>query len=294
MASLPLEACWLQAAATAHALGPLLLGARARSVQHSGSHGQRRSGRGQDFWQYRALSPNEAARQIDWRRSGRSDALFAREQELDRPARLLLWIDDSPSMHYASTPKLMSKVAAATHLGLSVGIAALNAEESVSVPPGRRIQNPQRLGAAFGEQVLSLAAFVEALQAGQGCDLLWISDFIGQDALCAAIHHQALTQGARLHFLQVLDPAEATFPFRGACHFEGLEGEAAFVTLEATTLQTAYLAALDKLSQSLASAAQASGGSYHRFLTTPQGHEPMQHAALPVLRQLAYALASPA
>ena len=39
-----------------------------------GEHGRRRSGIGDEFWQYRPVRPGDEARMIDWRRSARSDA----------------------------------------------------------------------------------------------------------------------------------------------------------------------------------------------------------------------------
>ena len=64
-------------------LGALLLAAD-RLAQNAlmGGHGRRRSGVGEDFWQYRPYQPQQdTLRAIDHRRSGKSDGYFVRQQE---------------------------------------------------------------------------------------------------------------------------------------------------------------------------------------------------------------------
>ena len=55
----------------------LILEARkiAATVIH-GLHGRRRSGSGENFWQYRRFLSGEPARRVDWRRSARDDHLY--------------------------------------------------------------------------------------------------------------------------------------------------------------------------------------------------------------------------
>src|SRR5665213_2991992 len=62
----------------AAALPRLILESRkiAATVIH-GLHGRRRSGSGENFWQFRRFVSGEEARRIDWRRSARDDNLYA-------------------------------------------------------------------------------------------------------------------------------------------------------------------------------------------------------------------------
>src|ERR1700741_1831677 len=76
----------------------LILEARkiAATVIH-GLHGRRRSGSGENFWQFRRYVSGEAARRIDWRRSARDDNLYVREQEWEAGHTLRICPDRSPS-----------------------------------------------------------------------------------------------------------------------------------------------------------------------------------------------------
>ena len=72
----------------AGALPPLLAQAEFLAASVSmGFHGRRRAGHGENFWQYRQAVPGDARSQVDWRRSGKSDAQFIAWRE-----RVLDWI----------------------------------------------------------------------------------------------------------------------------------------------------------------------------------------------------------
>ena len=81
----------------------LILEARriAATVIH-GLHGRKRSGPGENFWQYRRFVSGEPARRVDWRRSARDEHLYVRELEWEAAHTVWIWADRSPSMHFKS------------------------------------------------------------------------------------------------------------------------------------------------------------------------------------------------
>src|SRR5580698_4827711 len=89
----------------------LMLEARrvAATVIH-GSHGRRRAGPGESFWQYRRFVSGEPAARVDWRRSARDDHLYVREQEWEAAHTVWIWPDRSPSMYFASKDARDSKL----------------------------------------------------------------------------------------------------------------------------------------------------------------------------------------
>src|SRR5947207_7027255 len=92
-----------QSQALAASMPRLILEARriAATIIH-GLHGRRRSGSGENFWQYRRFTSGEASKRVDWRRSARDDHLYVREQELDAAHTVWIWPDRPPSMVFAS------------------------------------------------------------------------------------------------------------------------------------------------------------------------------------------------
>ena len=102
MPQAPLSQLKAEAAALAGDLGTLTTRARAASAAHLGSAGRRKSGMGENFWQYRRHTAEDGAERIDWRRSAREEHLFVRETELETARTFLFWVDPSPGFHWSS------------------------------------------------------------------------------------------------------------------------------------------------------------------------------------------------
>lgn len=107
-----------------------------------GEHGRRRSGLGDDFWQYRPMQQGDALRDIDWRRSARSDTQFVREREWQIAQSVILWVDQAASMRFASDADLTTKADRARTLALASAILLIRGGERVGLtgfdlPPRR-------------------------------------------------------------------------------------------------------------------------------------------------------------
>ena len=109
MPQAPLPQLKAEAAALADSIGTLTTRARAASAAHLGSAGRRRSGTGENFWQYRRHTAEDGAERIDWRRSAREQNLFVRETELETARTFLFWVDPNPGFNWSSTEKTILK-----------------------------------------------------------------------------------------------------------------------------------------------------------------------------------------
>ena len=99
-----------------------------------GSHGRRRVGQGDEFWQYRPSHPGDTLRQIDWRRSAKADnALFVREKEWQASQSVMLWFDLGQSMQFASQTSLAIKLDEARRLGLALAVLLVRGGEKVGL-----------------------------------------------------------------------------------------------------------------------------------------------------------------
>ena len=206
----------LDAARLAASLGPLSLGrARSRVAAHHGRHPRRTAGAGDAFWQYRPLEPGESAAGLDWRKSARSDALLVREREREDPVRLLVWCDGSGSMDYASRTTISTKGEAALALMGALAIAAHAADERVC-----RLAGPaQPLADILGHHGDPKLPSPHVLRSGDA--VLIVGDLLDGDA--TAWIAKAALAGATGVAIQIIDPAEESFPFHGRLRFEGAE-----------------------------------------------------------------------
>ncbi|NIZ09114.1 DUF58 domain-containing protein [Pseudooceanicola sp. HF7] len=254
-------------------LPPLL--ARAEQLAGTvllGDHGRRRAGLGDDFWQYRPVQPGDPRRWIDWRRSARSDDRFVREREWQIAQSVMLWVDQSASMQFASTKKLPMKGDRARNLALATAILLIRGGERVGLTgtllPPRRGQNQiLRLAEFFSEPDPADFGVPEHRSMIPNARALFVSDFLGPvDQLKLALT-KAADRGVRGVLLQVLDPVEEAFPFSGRTIFESVGGSVAHETLKANDLRDRYLDRLAERKDELQSLCRVTGWQFNTHHT---------------------------
>ncbi|MGD1869897.1 MAG: DUF58 domain-containing protein [Neomegalonema sp.] len=259
-------------------LPPLLAQAeRLASTVVLGAHGRRRAGMGETFWQYRPATPGDAASSIDWRRSARSDQLYVRQTEWEAAQTVWLWCDRCASMSYksraAQTDKRDRAAVLATALAslLSRGGERLAALGTDAARPAIGESQMTRIAAAFSEPEDDDFGAPPAFEAVRGGRAVFVSDFFGDEQAILAGVNAAASQGVDGLLLQVVDPAEETFPFDGRIVFESMRGLLNYETDRAKALREDYIKALSARRDRLADAARRAGWrfSVHRTSDAP-------------------------
>ncbi len=232
-----------------------------------GEHGRRRSGLGDDFWQYRPVQPGDTRRHIDWRRSARGDSQFVRQREWQIAQSVMLWVDGAASMRFASDDQLPKKADRARLLALASAILLIRAGERVgmtgqSLPPRRGEPQIRRLTEALGHDRSEDYASPDATGLMAHGRALFISDFMGDIAHVRTALTEAADRGIQGIVLQILDPAEEAFPYRGRTIFESVGGTVTHETLKASELRDRYLERLAIRKQELSDLTLATGWQY--------------------------------
>ncbi len=253
-----------------------------------GTHGRRRAGQGDSFWQFRPYRAGDPLRRIDWRRSARGDRLYVREREWEAAESFWFWLDRSPSMNFRSHPEFPSKIERATILAIAA--AALLARS------GERIGMLTPAGAvAAGAGQHALDRFLEHL-AGPAADgslppaaglprfsnVLAFGDTFAPLADWDRRIAGLSAPGVRGHLVQVVDPGEVRFPYHGRLRIEGLEGEAPQLLRRAEDLALAYRERFAAHTDGLAAICERRGWRFRRHAT--------DEAPLPLLLSLHQAL----
>lgn len=255
--------------AEAATLPPLL--ARAEHLAGTvllGEHGRRRAGMGDDFWQYRPAQPGDRRRSIDWRRSAKSDGTYVREREWQIAQSVMLWVDQAASMRFASTKDLPEKGDRARLLAMATAILLIRGGERVgltggSLPPRRGEAQLLRLAEAFTEDDPEDYADPEARLMLPHARAVFISDFLAETGPVEAALTKAADRGVRGVLMQVLDPSEESFPFRGRTIFESVGKTVRHETLKANELRDRYLQRLAERKDWLTRMARGTGWQYH-------------------------------
>jgi uncharacterized protein (DUF58 family) len=218
-----------EARTLAESLPTLVLEARriAATVIH-GLHGRRRSGPGENFWQYRRFLWGEPARRVDWRRSARDDHLYVREQEWEAAHTVWLWPDRSPSMNFRSNLAKDSKLERTLVISFALAEMLVHAGERVGVPGLMRPTGSRNVLDKFANAVIHDAtervSLPPAFAPSALAEIVVVSDFWSPIAQVKKTIAQLSSTGAHGHLVQVVDPAEETFPYSGRVEFIEPEG----------------------------------------------------------------------
>jgi uncharacterized protein (DUF58 family) len=223
---------------------PALLIAAQRIAQTiiQGTHGRRTAGPGEDFWQYRPYTSGDPANRIDWRKSARTDKVLIRENEWAAANTMWLWIDGAAGMRFKSKLAAAAKIDRVALLAMALAILAVHAGERVGLLGGQATPgHTQNTLARLSESLLSPPKEFPAhpkLSRFSTCVLF--SDFLEPVSDIAGKLTPIAAQVQRGHLIQVADPAEETFPYRGRTEFAEMAGTRNLTFGRAETMKEDY------------------------------------------------------
>jgi len=288
-----------QANSVATSMPPLLVTARRIAAAiNLGSHGRRRAGPGDSFWQFRPYSKDDTPQAIDWRQSGKFDTVFVREREWVAAQTAALWCDTSPSMRYRSEKNLPTKAERCAVMLLALAELLVDGGEQIiqldSAGLPQRTARAGQLAIAhmadamaaelmaedFPQDAPALPRFTAALP--RHAAVILFSDFLAPLDVIADSVRTLMRQGVTGHMIQVLDPAEESLPFSGRVRFVGLEKEGDTIIDRAEDARESYIQKLKNHRDGLKSLAQQAGWSFgvHRTDHSPQPAMSALHNAI--------------
>jgi uncharacterized protein (DUF58 family) len=235
-----------QARSLAETMPRLILEARriAATVIH-GLHGRKRAGPGENFWQYRRFTSGEPARRVDWRRSARDDTLYVREQEWEAAHTVWIWPDRSPSMTFTSRLAQESKLDRTLVVAFALAEVLVHAGERVGMPGLMRPSGSRnvldKMANAIVHDPAERASLPAAFAPSALAEIVLVSDFWSPIAEVRKTLSQLSVTGAHGHTVQVVDPAEETFPYSGRIEFIEPEGGQSIVTGRAENWKAEYV-----------------------------------------------------
>ncbi len=235
---------------------------QARKLATATFAGQYRSGfRGQglDFDDFREYQPGDEPRFIDWKVTARTGTPYIRRFHEEREQVLLLAVDASGSMGYASKPDSKLEYAAqlaavlaysAAQNGDKVGLLLYGRQPHFYLPPAKGVKQCLRIvreiiSAPAGGQDDTVDAVAREILLTQRkpAIVFLVSDFL------AGVDKQAIGKLAFRHELipvRVNDPAELELPDAGHVYLRDPEsGELLEADLADTELRTAHAKALN-------------------------------------------------
>ncbi len=268
--------------ALAHALPPLLVEAErvVQTVMH-GVHGRRRAGPGEDFWQYRHYVRGDDAAAIDWRKSAASERVLIRENEWMAANTLWLWVQTDAGMRYRSDMAPVTKAHRAALIALALARLATRAGERVAAlgadwRPDHTQAAVERLAVRFDPDApMRQESLPPKAELPRFSTCVLIGDFFADPEELEARVRELAARGAKGHMLQVVDPAEETFPFTGRTRFEDCTGHEAMTVGKAEALRREYMERLAMHRDRLSALARRLDWTFHIHRTDAPVQRPL-------------------
>ena len=233
------------ARALADAMPRLILEARrvAATVIH-GLHGRRRAGPGENFWQYRRFVSGEPSQNVDWRRSARDDHLYVREREWEASHTIWIWPDRSPSMAFASALVSDSKLERALVVAFALAEVLVQGGERVGVPgllqPTASRNVIEKMAEAMLHDRTERASLPSSFAPSPLAEIVLLSDLWSPIGEVRGTIVLLSATGAHGHVVQIVDPAEESFPYSGRVEFVEPEGAGSITAGRAETWRNDY------------------------------------------------------
>src|SRR3954449_6840740 len=215
-----------------------------------GLHGGRRAGTGENFWQFRRFMSGEPAARVDWRRSARDDHLYVREQEWEAAHTVWLWPDRSPSMVYASPLVWETKVDRALVVAFALAEVLVEGGERVGIPgllrPSASRNIIEKIAEIFVHDPTARASLPPSFAPSPQSEIVVLSDLWSPITDVNKTIAQLSANGSHGHVVQVVDPAEETFPFSGRVEFYDPEDGHSITVGRAEAWRADYQARLEQ------------------------------------------------
>jgi len=227
----------------------LILEARrvAATVIH-GLHGRRRAGPGENFWQYRRFVSGEPAARVDWRRSARDDHLYVREQEWEAAHTVWIWPDRSPSMYFSSSLARDTKLYRTLVITLALAEVLVEGGERVGIPalmrPTASRNVVERIAQAIVVDRNDRPSLPPNFAPSPLAEVVLLSDLWSEIGEVKRTIAQLSGSGSQGHVVQIVDPAEESFPYWGRVEFIEPENGARITAGRAENWRADYAAEL--------------------------------------------------
>ena len=238
---------------------------RARLVVEGYVTGMHRSpyhGFSVEFAEHRQYAPGDDVKHMDWKVYGRTDKLYVKQYEEETNLTCMLVVDCSESMGYKSDPEGLSKHEYGATAAAAIAYLALHQQDAVGLATFdegiSRFMRPSNNPAHWKTLIHEMERNLGPKKTSMRSVLTDLAERVQRRTLIVVIsdlfdNPTRLIQGLRklryrkheVIILQIMDPQELEFTFRGPVLFEGLEQTGRLFT-DAGGLRERYREEVDK------------------------------------------------
>ncbi len=193
-----------------------------------GVHGRRRTGSGEDFWQFKQYGPDDPTTSIDWRQSAKRENVFIRQQEQETTETVWIWCDNSPTMDYGSSKPENTKLSRSAILTLATALLLSRGGEKFGLMgqaenASTGITAYNRFANTISERTpLALKDLIRVNRLPRKSTVVLISDFLSPLEDLKKVIRTFVDTSCNGLLVHIADPAEVDLPFSGRTRFESM------------------------------------------------------------------------
>ena len=215
-----------------------------------GIHNRNKDGVGDNFWQFRKYEYGDPAHLIDWKKTAKSNETFIQEKELQTLQNFVIWRDTSKSMNFRSTETIDTKLYRANLFTLALTIILSKSGENIilnglksKILKGSNAVN--FVSNQINEKIIdSYKSSPNTNEIKNNSHVILIGDFLNNINETIKTIKELSNRGINGIIIQILDPAERFFPYKGRINFNGLEGEQNILIGKAESVRNDYKKAI--------------------------------------------------
>ena len=215
-----------------------------------GAHNRNKAGVGENFWQFRKYEYGDPAHLIDWKKSAKSYDTFVQEKELATLQNIVLWRDTSESMSFRSDKNIDTKIYRANLLIIALTILfSKSGENTVLNGFNSKLLNGKEAINFVSSQITEKVkdTFLSEPNINEiknNSEVILISDFLNDSKHTEDIIKKLSSRGIKGSIIQILDPTEKTFPFKGRINVTGIKDESIHIG-KAESVRNSYKRAIN-------------------------------------------------
>lgn len=235
------------AQSAAAALPALMMQAEriAANIMH-GAHGQRKSGTGEKFWQFREYEQSDRPQDIDWRQSAKTDDVYIKQREWQATQKTFLWCAGGKSMDYTSNQAQPTKLETAQIMTLALALLLRAGEEHIGVFGNNKTGRGEHRFNVLGEYLMERKKDGEDLPPQdhfpfpRHAGLIAIGDFLTPTNDIERAFSPLATRTKSGIIIQILDPCELDLTYQGRVRFEGVTARDETLINNVTSIRDKY------------------------------------------------------
>ena len=191
------------------------------SISHNiGDIKDKKRGIGEEFWDYRDYQLGDPLKSIDWKKSSKVNRILIKNKENESSRNIWFWCNEGVSMNFRYSGKFEKKSERSKILSLILIDIFLRSGEKVGIVGSELgLQNGQKRFISIASEFVNKSYKLYDSRIKKNDIVFVFSDFLEKPHIIKK-NLLNLTESIFQGFLvQILDPSELTFPFKGRNQF---------------------------------------------------------------------------